>query len=205
MRFHHSILRAGVLAAVGIAVAMLPGTARADTDGGYSCSVLGTAIPSVTAKSLHVDYMGVRYYMCCGGCPSQFSANPTKYIKAAAKTRNVIGASLFDPVTTARVLPDKAVAHADYGNVRYFFASKDDLATFNKDPKKYTVTPKSEVLYCAVMNQKIASSDKASNYSDLKGVRYYFCCTSCKAPFDKNPSQYTDGLDARIKAATPSK
>ena len=48
---------------------------------------------------------------------------------------------------------------------------------------------------CAVMksekaNIKTATSNKL--FSDYKGRRYYFCCTSCKPAFDKDPKKYAN-------------
>ena len=32
---------------------------------------------------MYADYKGHRYFFCCGGCPSEFKANPAKYAKSA--------------------------------------------------------------------------------------------------------------------------
>ncbi|MFQ5798062.1 MAG: YHS domain-containing protein [Bacteroidota bacterium] len=32
--------------------------------------------------------------------------------------------------------------------------------------------------------------DKAAQESDYQGTTHYFCSSSCKASFDKNPTQY---------------
>ena len=39
-------------------------------------------IAKATKDGLYADYKGRRYFFCCGGCPSQFKANPDKYKKA---------------------------------------------------------------------------------------------------------------------------
>ena len=45
----------------------------------------------------------------------------------------------------------------------------------------------------------------ASDYSDYKDTRYFFCCAGCKPKFDKNPDQYLTGLEARVKSAQDKK
>jgi len=45
--------------------------------------------------------------------------------------------------------------------------------------------------YCPVMGGKI---DK-NVYADYEGKRVYFCCTSCKQEFMKNPEKYIKKLE----------
>ncbi len=46
------------------------------------------------------------------------------------------------------------------------------------------------VLICPVTGEKIASIKDAQGSSTYKGKTYYFCCSSCKPAFDKNPAKY---------------
>lgn len=39
-------------------------------------------IAKATKDGMYADYKGRRYFFCCGGCPSQFKANPEKYKNA---------------------------------------------------------------------------------------------------------------------------
>src|SRR5437660_1578490 len=43
---------------------------------------------------------------------------------------------------------------------------------------------------CPVLGSKVESVTKDTLHSDYKGVRYYFCCESCKPDFDKNQSKF---------------
>ena len=190
-----------LIAAIACAAILLPAAVRADEAGSFTCPVQGAKIDKVTADTQHADYKGVRYYFCCGSCPTAFHKEPAKYVKDSKG--KVIGMSLFDPVTTKRIEPDKAAAHSDVRGVRYFFASADDKKTFDKNSKKYTTSPQKEVLYCPVNNQAVASYAAASDYSDVKGTRYYFCCEGCKPAFDKDPAKYLKGLDEKLKAQQP--
>src|SRR6266545_7712952 len=98
----------------------MPASAFADKTGSFTCPVRGAAIDSITKETEFSDYKGVRYYFCCEGCKPQFDKDQAKYLKASkGKT---VGASLFDPITTKRIDPDKAASHSDYNGVRYFFA-----------------------------------------------------------------------------------
>ena len=189
------------VAASAVALCLFPAAVRAEDNGPYACSVLRNTIEKVTKDTQFSDYKGVRYYYCCDGCKPQFDKDQTKFLKDARNKGNVNGVSLFDPVTDIRIEPQKAVAHSDYSGVRYLFAKEDDKATFDKEPKKYATAPKKEVLFCPVSNEIVKSYEKASDYSDYKGTRYYFCCAGCKPAFDKSADKYLDGLDARIKAA----
>lgn len=48
-----------------------------------------------------------------------------------------------------------------------------------------------EVFTCPVVGGKTDPAKKASaEYSDYKGMRYYFCCPGCKPKFDAAPAKY---------------
>ena len=185
------------IAAAACAALIAPVSARVEQNGSYTCPVRGQAIDAVTKDTEFSDYMGVRYYYCCEGCKPDFDKNQQKYLKA--NKGKIIGASFFDPITTRRIDPAKAQSHSDFNSVRYFFAKDDDKKSFDKEPKKYTIAPKKKVLFCPVSNEKVETYDKASDYSDLKGTRYYFCCAGCKPKFDKDPDKYLKDLDERMK------
>lgn len=48
-------------------------------DGELVCPVMGSVIESEDKAVGHSDYNGKRYYFCCGGCPSSFDEDPSKY------------------------------------------------------------------------------------------------------------------------------
>jgi YHS domain-containing protein len=47
------------------------------------CPVEKEAIANYGKAFRYVDYSGVRYYFCCGGCPEKFAANPTAFVDNA--------------------------------------------------------------------------------------------------------------------------
>ena len=194
----------GIAAAIACAAVIAPAAVRAEEAGTYNCPVLGTKIDAVTKDTLSSDYKGVRYYYCCESCKPQFDKDPSKFLKDGKKDKafgdKVVGVSLFDAISTKRLDADKAEVHSDFNGVRYFFATTDEKKTFDKDSKKLSVVPPKEVLFCPISNEIVESYAKASDYSDLKGTRYYFCCAGCKPKFDASPDKYLEGLDARIKA-----
>jgi len=49
---------------------------------------------------------------------------------------------------------------------------------------------KPAALVCPVTGEKIASVKDAAGSSVYKGKTYYFCCSSCKPSFDKDPQKY---------------
>lgn len=201
----HSLFGRAIVAAFALTAVLLPVIVRAEDRGVFTCPVLHNPIEKVTKDTQFSDYMGVRYFYCCEGCKPQFDKAQSKFLKDPKNKDKVLGVALFDVITSTRIEPGKAAAHSNFSGVRYFFAKEDDKKTFDKEPKKYTVSPKKEVLFCPVSNEIVESYEKASDYSDLKGSRYYFCCAGCKPAFDKNPEKYLEGLDARIKAAEQKK
>ncbi len=49
---------------------------------------------------------------------------------------------------------------------------------------------KPAALVCPITGEKIASVKEAAGSSTYKGKKYYFCCSSCKPAFDKDPAKY---------------
>jgi YHS domain-containing protein len=194
------------VAALACAAVLFPASVlRAEEAGGYNCPVLHNPIAKVTKETQFSDFKGVRYYYCCDGCKPQFDKDQAKFLKDDKNKGKVLGMALFDPVTTKRIESEKATAHTDYSGVRYFFADKGDQKIFAKEPKKFAVAPKKELLYCPVGDALVDSYATASDYSDYKDTRYFFCCAGCKPKFDKNPDQYLTGLETRVKSAQEKK
>ncbi|MBX3111356.1 MAG: hypothetical protein KF857_05040 [Fimbriimonadaceae bacterium] len=131
-----------------------------------------------------VEWQGIKFTMCCGGCDASFSKDPAKYLKTAAEKGTVVGASLFDPVTGMRVNEPKITS--DYKGVRYAFANDTDKAEFAKDPAKYTKMPEKVVMTCPVSGEAVSSYGAAGGYVDYKGVRYFACCMDCMLSLHKD-------------------
>jgi len=155
----------------GPVVPVCPMTGEASTDAGKS-----------------VDYNGVRYTMCCGGCDAPFKKDPAAALKSDKLKGKVVGVSLFDPVSGARIEAKDAKSSVDFAGTRYFFSSVDERKEFDADPKKFTATPKQDALFCAVMGHELKDYATAGGYADIEGTRYYTCCTDCLAQLKKNPA-----------------
>ena len=56
--------------------------------------------------------------------------------------------------------------------------------------KKAKPAAKPAALVCPVTGETIASVKEAAGSSVYKGKTYYFCCSSCKPSFDKDPQKY---------------
>ncbi len=150
------------------------------------CPMTGGASPE-TGKA--VDYNGVRYTMCCGGCDGPFKKDPQKSLKNEALKGKLVGISLFDPVSGARITEKAAKGvSSDFNGIRYYFASTDDKAKFDAEPKAFTKAPEKEALYCAVMGHELKDYATAGGYVDLANVRYYTCCAGCNTALKKNPA-----------------
>lgn len=152
-----------------------------------------------------MDYNGVRYYFCCGGCDYGFTADPVKALKSENSKGKTIGLSLFDPTTGKRVDQKKAKGgFSDYEGVRFFFASEQGKSAFDADPKKYGVMPAKESLVCPVMNKKVTYTT-AESYVDVKGVRYYLCCEGCEGIMKKDPSKFVGAAGKNVSTPKPVK
>lgn len=163
------------------------------------CPVMGGAI---APDSPVVEYNGVRYQFCCGGCDANFAKSPEDFLKTQKKVGNVVGTFLFDPVSRMRVELSKAKATSDYESIRYPFESEANKKTFLASAAKYAAVPAKEALYCPVGKEAVPTYSKASDYVDHDGVRWYMCCAGCGGPFEKDPKKYLfAGIDKNIQVA----
>lgn len=189
---------AGLLAA-GSAVISVPSSARQTVPqpqrkSPLLCPVMNKSLASLDQAWTQRDVKGVRYYLCCKPCEEQFDKEPATFTVAPSDPTKVSGVFLFDPVTTKRLDMKKAVAYAVYQGVAFPFATPQNKAAFDKEPTKYASRPEKELLFCPVSSEVVKSYAAASDYSDLKGERIYFCCPGCKEKFDANPAKYADAM-----------
>lgn len=63
-------------------------------------------------------------------------------------------------------------------------------ALFAAPASKAKPAAKPAALTCPVTGETIASVKDAAGSSTYKGKTYYFCCSSCKPTFDKDPQKY---------------
>ena len=137
------------------------------------------------------DYNGVRWSFCCDDCLPQFDKEPAKYAELRSEDKTAAGVFLFDPISGNRLKSNDAKGgYTDYKGVRYMFASKENKKKFDANMSKFGTLPKQDALYCPVAKEEVESYAAASGYHDFEGVRYYFCCAGCEAPFKKNPKEY---------------
>jgi len=180
------------IAALSLAIIQHQGTTP------IQCAVQNEAASPGVAK---VDFNGVRYSFCCGGCPEAFASSPAKYVKSAIDNKKTIGESLFDPVTGAKLDPKKKYdLTQDYLGTRYYFTSADNAKAFAAKPDAFGKAPEKSALYCPVAGKEMKSYTEAGAYSDYKGVRYFFCCTSCQAGFKKDADKYADAMKTKVGA-----
>ncbi len=179
-----------ILASVTIGIAGLHGDALV-------CPVMGAG--ESNHKGEFSDYNGVRYWYCCGGCKEKFEKEPAKYVALRSKGK-ASGAFLFDPVAGNRLEHDKAIKeYSDYNGIRFLFASPENKATFDKDPKKYGTLPQKEALYCSPGKEAVPSYGFSSGYVDHKGIRYYMCCGGCEKPWAKEPEKHAENSKTYVK------
>lgn len=152
-------------------------------DNAIKCAIMGSP---TKATSMAVEYAGASYPMCCGGCPTAFIKEPTKFIKEASKGEGAIGMFMFCPISGEKLDMKTVKATVDYKGMRYGFCCPDCIETFKKNPAKYTATPEKESLVCAMSGEKITAYSEAAGFMDHDGIRYYTCCGDCLTAMHKD-------------------
>lgn len=150
-----------------------------------------------------IDYKGVRYGTCCGGCGPMFEKDPEGTLKETAGKGLLVGTSLFDPVSGARIKETSDEPSSIYKGVKYFFANAGEKTTFDAAPARYTTAPAKELLHCPMQNADIKSYASAGGYVDYGGVRYYVCCADCLSMMHKDPASHTSAFADKATTAKP--
>jgi YHS domain-containing protein len=154
----------------------------------------------VAPGSKVTEYNGIRFTYCCPGCDKTFEKDPQGTLDRAVKAGKTIGVFLFDPVSAKRIDSDKASGGTeDYKSIRYYFASPEDKAAFDKQPAKFAAIPKEEALHCPVTKTAVETYSQAEGYGDYNGVRYYFCCPGCDKPFTSDPVKYAQLANSYVR------
>jgi YHS domain-containing protein len=87
--------------------------------------------------------------------------------------------------------------YVDYQGQRVYFCCPSCKETFLKDPEKYFEKIEKDGVLLESVQKKcpVMGGDIDKNvYTDYKGRRVYFCCTSCKAKFKEDPEKYLKKL-----------
>lgn len=163
-----------------------------------ACPIMGSAADPKAGTS---DWMGIRVSYCCAGCEKKFEKDPVKVLGLAAKQGVTSGVFLFDPISHKRLAVSEAVAVADFEGIRYPFASETEKVTFLKEPKKYTVIPAKEALFCPVAGEEVAGYAEAAGFFDFEDVRYFTCCAGCNGKMASDPGKYAPNAKAHVKVA----
>ena len=147
-----------------------------------------------------IDFAGTRYEMCCGCCPDGFKKDPAAALKSDKLKGLTVGTFLFDPISNKRIeQKDAKCGSSDFKGTRYLFASADEKAKFDANPKSFVKSPTQEVLYCAVAGHAINNYSVAGGFLDIGNTRYYTCCANCLAKLKADPSAYTSKATDQVK------
>jgi YHS domain-containing protein len=164
------------------------------------CPMTGGASPT---DGPGVDYKGVRYTMCCGGCPGGFKKDPAAALKNEKLKDKLVGVALFDPVSGLRVNEKGAKGgFSDFNGVRYYFVNADEKKSFDANPKTFTKMPEKEALFCAVMGHGLKDYSSAGGYVDFENVRYYTCCADCQTAMKKDAATFAAKAKNAVKASS---
>ncbi len=164
---------------------------------GTACPVMGGP---AKAGGPAVEYAGSTYTFCCPMCDGKFAKDPAMALKSDDVKGKTVGVFLFDPVSGKRIEAKDSKGSTEFNGLRYHFASVANKAKFDKDKKKYGTIPAKESLSCPVSGEAVDTYSKTSGYADSNGVRYYFCCGDCAAPFAKDSAKYTKSAAKNVKS-----
>ncbi len=103
--------------------------------------------------------------------------------------------------------------HLDWEGQRIYFCCEHCEAKFKADPEaSFAKSAKEGVVFQSVQKECPLSGEDVDKkvYADYKGRRVYFCCTKCKAKFEKDPEKYLAKLPGEqpapaAKPAAPAK
>jgi len=151
----------------------------------------------VSKPAAILNFNGVRYVTCCLNCAGKFKNDPQAVVKASKSNGALIGESLFDPTTGARIDGKKAVASSDFEGVRFYFASAEGKKSFDAEPKKWSARPEKELVFCPIMGHALKSVSEAGGYVDVKNVRYYVCCGDCLAEAKKSTASIATKFESK--------
>ena len=165
------------------------------------CPVMGSA---VNKPAEAIAYNGVLYGTCCGGCGSQFTKDPGKFLKSDKIKGKAVGVFMFDPVAGAKVDTTKSkFGPVTHNGTQFYFLEEKNMATFKADPKKYAAMPEKEALFCPVMGHEIKGGYAgAGGYADVEGVRYYVCCGGCLGQMKADGKKFVAKAAKAVKAPT---
>ncbi len=163
-----------------------------------ACPIMGSP---TNDKSQALDYNGIRFRMCCAGCDGTFKTNAATIVGKLKADSKAIGEFMFDPMTGKPISSKDSKGTSDYMGIRYFFASADDKAKFDKSPKSFASMPKKEILGCVVNTaDQLKSYADAGGYVDYNGTRMYVCCASCLTKLKADPAKYAKASESKAKA-----
>lgn len=107
------------------------------------CPVMGSPIKANQKGGLFVVHEGIRYEMCCGGCPAAFKKDPEKFLaKLPNKGKIVELGNTVCPVEGGAVDKQYAVV---YDGTKVLFCCAGCIAKFEDDPATYVKKAKEQV------------------------------------------------------------
>lgn len=170
-----------------------------------TCPVMGGAVD----PEVFVEHEGQKVYFCCDGCDKKFKADPAKYV---AKLKESYTTQMHCPVTGNPVDLAQSLEEKDR---TVYFSSKESLAKYKADPKKYAeaLLPEVEVVaYGRTAKDDIVSAPACPadqtphKRGEVKSVAYqgkvYFLSSdSCAAAFKADPAKAVKSI--KTSPATP--
>lgn len=132
-----------------------------------------------TTGVMAADYGGRRIFVCCDQCLKNITRNTDKIIDRSIKDGLLIGEFLFDPITHKRIVGKKAPYQTTHKSFKVYFATENDLKSFQAEPDKFWNHPKKEALTCPINGTPIKNLADTAGYKDVEGVRYYACSPDC--------------------------
>lgn len=163
-----------------------------------TCPVMGGAVD----PEIFVEQDGQKVYFCCDGCDKKFKADPTKY---APKLKESYTTQVHCPVTGQRIDLAQSLEEKDR---TVYFSSKESLAKYKADPKKYAQALLPEVGVVAygptakddIVTAPVCPADKAQHKRGevqsavYQGKVYFLSSEACAKAFKADPAEYVRAL-----------
>ena len=103
------------------------------------------------------------------------------------------GEGVVDENTTFSIVDRKKYYHCCDGCSEKFVANPEKFLKEFNVPANVIKTDEDRQHYQCVVSGEMGLVDAKTDFAEVNGKRYYFCCNECKAKFEVNPEKYTQG------------
>ena len=170
------------------------------------CPVMGGTVDGKT----FTEFKGQQIAFCCPSCIDEFKADPAKSL---AKLESLSTRQVHCPVTGGAIDPQVSTIHQ---GKPVYFSSKESLAQFKADPRKYAdkllpeqgvlargATADEDLLLCPVCAESGGGvhTRKQVTAVALAGKAFFTCSSGCEKKLKESPAKYETLARTRAEKA----